>query len=517
MTAAAAPVPLAERPWPGLDIRGTSVLVIGFGRSGYAVADQCMQRGARVSVIDAADTEAHREQARILEVLGVDVRLGAEHMDELPRPAARDGEEAPEAFELVVPTPGMRPDHPLIRAAEQSGACVWGEVELARRLQAPDGPVWLGVTGTNGKTTVVTMLESILLAAGCKAVACGNVGLPLIEAALDPAGHEVLAVELSSFQLHRTEHADCEAAVVLGVGEDHLDWHGSLDAYAADKGRIYTGGRIACIYPVGDARVQGLVEDAEVVEGCRAIGLTLGAPGLSELGVVEDLLVDRAFIAERRTQAAALASLADLAHLGPHGAPAHMVYDALAAAALARAHGVDADAVREGLRAFRPGRHRAEIVAEHDGAVYVDDSKATNPEAAAASLGAAEHAVWIAGGLTKGADLAPLVAQSASRLRGAVLIGADASPFEQALAQHAPDVPVRRIAPEGNAHEIMDRAVRAAAALADAGDVVLLAPAAASMDQFADYAERGDLFVEAARGLGGATESPAGSGPGESR
>ncbi|MGP9694964.1 UDP-N-acetylmuramoyl-L-alanine--D-glutamate ligase [Brachybacterium sp. AOP25-B2-12] len=494
-----APLPIAERPWPGLDVTGSTILVAGFGVSGYAVADQTMQRGARVVVVEGADTEAVRERARILEVLGVDVRLGAEHTRTLPADVPVD---------LVVTSPGWRPDQPLLVAAAAVGIPVWSEVELARRMQAPDGPVWLGITGTNGKTTVVTMTEAILRAAGLRAVACGNVGLPVIEAALDPEGYDVLAVELSSFQLHRTEHPACEAAVVLNITEDHLDWHGSMDAYAADKGRIYAGARIACVYNTADERTLHLVEDADVVEGCRAVGLTLGAPGPSQLGIVEDLLVDRAFGQDRHSTALALLELSDLAHLGPHGAPPHIVFDALAAAALTRAHGVTPEAVREGLRGYRVGRHRAEIVASVDGVAYVDDSKATNPDAAAASLGASEHIVWIAGGATKGADVDALVAASARRLRAAVLIGSDPSPFEQALARHAADLPVRTIAPgdtgtaAGRA-DLMRRAVAEAAALARSGDVVLMAPAAASIDQFTDYAERGDLFAAAARDLPG--------------
>ncbi|MDO5661465.1 MAG: Mur ligase family protein, partial [Brachybacterium sp.] len=200
--------PIAERPWPGLDVRGARILVTGFGVSGYAVADQTMQRGARVTVVDGRDDPTTREKAQILEVLGVDVRLGPEHTAALPSDTEID---------LVVTSPGWRPDQPLLAEATERGIPIWSEIELARRMQAPDGPAWLGVTGTNGKTTTVTMLESILRAGGLRAVACGNVGLPVIEAALDPEGFDVLAVELSSFQLHWTTHLLCESAVVLGV------------------------------------------------------------------------------------------------------------------------------------------------------------------------------------------------------------------------------------------------------------------------------------------------------------
>ena len=492
-------LPAEERPWPGMDVAGLRILVTGFGVSGYAIADQTMQRGARVLVVDGADTPEIRERAQILEVLGVEFRLGAEHTRALPEDREID---------LVVTSPGWRPDQPLLAAAAARGIPVWSEVELARRMQPAYGPAWLGITGTNGKTTTVTMLESILRAAGLRAVACGNVGLPVIEAALDPEGFDVLALELSSFQLHWTEHLYCEAAVVLNVSADHLDWHGGAEEYARAKGRIFEGVRTACVYNTADETTLHLVEEADVVEGARAVGISLGAPGLSELGIIDGILVDRAFHPERRSSAAELATLADLAHLGPQGAGPHVLLDALAAAALARAHGVPAHAVRDGLRAYRMGAHRAQHLATVDGIGFVDDTKATNPAAAAASLQAAERVVWIAGGDVKGADLGPLVAAAADRLVGVVLLGLDPAPFTEALTRHAPEVPVRRIDP-GETDDVaartrlMEDAVQAARSLAAAGDVVLLAPAAASIDQFRDYAERGDLFAAAVTRLPG--------------
>lgn len=494
-------LPFVDRPWPGLDVAGLTVLVAGFGISGYAVADQTLQRGAAVIAVDESDDEQTTQRARILEVLGADIRLGPGCSRQLP--ADRD-------IDLVVTSPGWREDHPLLAAAAAAGIPVISEIELARRMQAPDGPAWLAVTGTNGKTTAVTMLESILQAAGLRAVACGNVGLPVVEAALDPTGFDVLAVELSSFQLHWTQHVQAESAAVLNVAQDHLDWHGGLDAYIAAKGRIYEQVRTACVYTVTEPRTRELVEQADVVEGARAIGIGLGAPGLSELGIVDGLLVDRAFHEDRHHSAVALASLDDLAHLGPHGAPPHLVLDALAAAALARSYGVEPDAVREGLRAYRPGHHRAEIVAVHDDIAFVDDSKATNPESARASLTAADSIVWITGGLTKDADVDQLVASVTARLRGVVLIGADPAPFARALERHAPEVPVVRPEPgtlesTEDRRRYLDEVVAAARDLAHPGDVVLLAPAAASMDQFVNYAQRGDLFAAAARALEGGT------------
>jgi UDP-N-acetylmuramoylalanine--D-glutamate ligase len=292
------------------------------------------------------------------------------------------------------------------------------------------------------------------------------------------------------------------ASACLNVAPDHVDWHGSLAAYTADKGRVYERTQVACVYNVADPVTEQLVRDADVVEGCRAVGFTLGVPGLSMLGVVDDVLADRAFVAERETSAAELATVADLADVPGAPVAPHTVANALAAAALARAHGVPAAAVRDGLRGFTPDPHRIQRVGEAAGIAWVDDSKATNPHAASASLDAFDSVVWVAGGLAKGADFSDLVARHGPRLRGAVLIGVDRAPLAQALARHAPDVPVVEVDgadTAGMPASVMQRAVAAAGRMARPGDTVLLAPACASMDQFTDYGERGDAFADAVR------------------
>jgi UDP-N-acetylmuramoylalanine--D-glutamate ligase len=253
---------------------------------------------------------------------------------------------------------------------------------------------------------------------------------------------------------------------------------------------------VACVYNDADPRTQELVRGAEVTEGARAIGFTLGAPGPGQLGVVEDLLVDRAFGSTDRSTAIELATLADVVPSAPHN-----VENALAAAALARAFGVPPEAVRDGLRGFRPDAHRIAEVAVVDGVRWVDDSKATNPHAAAASLRAYERVVWIAGGLAKGATFDDLVAGSSGRLRAAVLIGTDRADIVGALSRHAPDVPVVEVAATDST--AMDLVVAQAARIAQPGDTVLLAPACASMDMFTSYAERGDRFAAAVRRLAG--------------
>jgi UDP-N-acetylmuramoylalanine--D-glutamate ligase len=461
---------------------GVRAVVAGLGVSGFAAADNLTHQGAHVTALDESDADDRGEKGTLLEILGADVRLGPGSTALLP-----------EDVDVVVTSPGWRPSAPLLAQARGRGIPIWGEVELAWRLRDPNHAApWLAVTGTNGKTTTVQMLDYILRAHGLRSVAAGNVGLPLVEAVMDPTPYDVLAVELSSFQLHHTSSMAAESAVVLNVAEDHLDWYSSFDDYVADKGRIYERVERACVYNVADPVTERLVRDADVQEGARAVGFTLGTPDVGMVGVVDGILADRAFIEERHTSAAELGTVADLASDAPH-----FVANALAAAALARSHGVPPSAVRDGLRAFEPDGHRIAEVAELEGVRYVDDSKATNPHAAQSSLAAYDPVVWVAGGLAKGARFEDLVQAVRTRLRGVVLLGQDRGVIADALARHAPDVPVIEI--EGGDTSVMDRVVGAAADLAQPGDTVLLAPGCASMDMFANYAARGDAFAEAVR------------------
>ncbi|MEU1664088.1 UDP-N-acetylmuramoyl-L-alanine--D-glutamate ligase [Streptomyces sparsogenes] len=464
------------------DLAGRHVTVAGLGVSGVPAARALRGLGASVTVVNGSDGEKQRADAAELEALGgVTVRLG-------------DGDTWPEGTELVVTTPGWKPDSPLFRAAAEAGVPVWGDVELAWRLRGADAPPWLAVTGTNGKTTTVRMLAAILEAAGLRTAAVGNIGVSLLDVVLGDEPYDVLAVELSSYQLHWAPSLRAHSGAVLNLAPDHLDWHGSMAAYAADKGRIYEGNQVACVYNVADPATEDLVRAADVEEGCRAIGFTLGTPGPSQLGVVENILVDRAFVANRQKQAQELAEVSDVNPPAPHN-----IANALAAAALARAFGVPPTAVRDGLRAFRPDPHRVEHVADVAGVAYVDDSKATNTHAAQASLDSFEHIVWIAGGLAKGATFDELVVASAKRLRGVVLIGADRGLIREALARHAADVPVVDL--DRTDTGAMAAAVREAARLARPGDTVLLAPACASMDMFVNYNKRGDAFAAAVHDL----------------
>ncbi|GAB3188428.1 UDP-N-acetylmuramoyl-L-alanine--D-glutamate ligase [Nesterenkonia suensis] len=495
-----------DAPWEGL-----RVVVTGLGVSGFAAADTLAELGAQVVVVDGGDGESRRRDAETLEIVGVtQVLLGAEHTETLP---PVDGAPA----DLVVTSPGWRPDAPLIVEAAERGVPVWSEVELAWRLGARPGartPRWLVLTGTNGKTTTVGLLESMVRAEGLRVAACGNVGTPVLDAIRDPEGFDVLAVELSSFQLHYTELLDPVASLVLNIASDHVDWHGGFEQYCADKARIYENTQVACVYNVDDPITERMVAAADVQEGCRAIGFTTSAPGLSMVGLVEDILVDRAFVADRQRQALEIGELADFGT----AAPPHLVANALAAAALARAAGVAPEAVREGIRRHEPGEHRIQPVAKSQDVLWVNDTKATNPHAASASLKTFSDVVWIAGGLPKGVVYDELVAEVAPRLRQVILVGTDSSQLRSSLERHAPGVPVvgGRVGEDGgdgplsplerrlrgrDGADAMRAAVETAAELAERDQTVLLAPAAASMDQFASYVARGEAFIEAVAAL----------------
>ena len=474
---------------PTTSFAGRTVLVAGLGVSGVAAARALLADGADVLLTDAAQLPVVTELTT-----GGATWLGV-------------ADTVPAGVELVVTSPGWRPDSPLLVDAAGRGVEVVGEPELAWRMRiaGPDGTPapWLAVTGTNGKTTTVTMLEAILLADGRRAVAAGNVGRPLVEVvtARDEDGapaFDVIAVELSSFQLHWSSSLAPAAAAVLNVADDHTDWHGSFAAYRDAKARILE------LSPVAVADAGDPVAARLVAAHPGAVTVTLAEPGKGQLGVRAGVLVDRAFAEDPAGEV--LLERADLPVPGPHN-----TVNALAAAALARAAGVPATSVARGLAGFSGGAHRNVLVATVDGVDYVDDSKATNPHAAGASLAAYPRVVWIAGGLLKGADVDPLVAAVAPRLAGVVLLGRDRALIARSLARHAPTVPVVEV-PSGDdgrmdparadAATTMTRVVAAAASLARPGDTVLLAPAAASMDVFRDYGHRGQAFADAVRALG---------------
>jgi UDP-N-acetylmuramoylalanine--D-glutamate ligase len=449
------------------DFAHKNILVLGAGVTGNSVARFLKSQGAKVTLVDDNAADAVKPEA-------VDVQN----------------------FDAAVISPGWRQEHPLVVQILNSSLELLNEIDIAwnlRTARAP-GQKWIAVTGTNGKTTTVEMAAAILKAAGIKATACGNVGDTVIDALDRDDAYEVLVLELSSFQLHWARQAKFQAAAILNIADDHLDWHGSFEAYADAKFSILDRADIAIL----NADDGPVVTRANHFLG-RKVFFSLDTPAPGEIGVVEELLVDRGFVTDPQ-EAAMICELADIVPTVPHN-----VSNALAAAGLARAIGVPHEVIQKALQAFRPGRHRIETIHEADGISWVDDSKATNPHATAASLMSHLSVVWIAGGLAKGADMDSMIQRCAPRIKAAILIGQDRGLIETALIKFAPTIPRILIdAPVdysrgGESNSFMETIVAEAAKHAAAGDAVLLAPACASMDQFVSYADRGDRFAAAVR------------------
>ena len=459
------------------------VVVLGLGVSGFSVADTLAELGSKLLVV-AEDAEA--ELLDILDVLGVEHLTGAQ-AEGLPKNII---DFQPD---LIVTSPGVRPGHPMLQWAIESGIEIWIDVELAWRLRDKTEKVadWIAVTGTNGKTTTVQLVESMIQAEGLRAVACGNIGVPILDAIRDPEGLDALVVELSSFQLHYLGQIQPFASAVLNLANDHLDWHGSFEVYGETKSKIYQNTSVACVYNLNDLATEKMVENADVIEGARAVAFTTGLPARSQVGFVEDILCDRAFIDDRANSALEIATLEDLSQIGV--LTPHLMANVAAATALARSYSISPAAIKSAIRTFRLDAHRMELISEKNGVTWIDDSKATNPHAAAASLNSFENIIWIVGGLLKGVDVSEVIESYAGRLKAAIVIGRERQSIIESLDKYAPGVRVIEIE---QSDEIMHDAVKAALSLAETGDTVLLAPAAASMDQFKDYADRGRKFAE---------------------
>ena len=461
-------------------------VVFGLGVSGFSVADTLNELGATVLVIaDKADDKS----LDILDALGIDSLIGKDS-----ETVAKSLEEF--GAQLVVTSPGIKPDNALLVQAGDADIEIWTDIDLAWRVRDKFGKPsqWICITGTNGKTTVTQLVEQMLLSAGIRAVACGNIGKPILDAVRDPAEFEVLAVELSSFQLHYTNHIEPLASTVLNLAEDHLDWHGSMQEYGRTKGKIYNNTKLCCVYNVGDKTTSELLAKAANTDEAQAVGFTVNTPAPNEIGWVEDILVDRAFV-DDASEALELATLNDLNEsiiVSPH-----LMSNIAAAASLARSAGVQPHEIARALKEFQLDHHRIELVLRKDGIEWVDDSKATNPHAAAAALSSFDSVVWVVGGLLKGVDISDLVSKYSSKLKAAIVIGLDTAPVLEALAKHSPNTQVHEVIAEPSV--VMSEVVRIAKGIAIDGDAVLLAPAAASMDQFKDYAHRGQQFAEAVR------------------
>jgi UDP-N-acetylmuramoylalanine--D-glutamate ligase len=441
-----------------LEVAGRRVAVVGLATSGLAAVRALAARGASVGVTEARRREDVADAAAQAEAAGAEVATGGHRSEHL------DG------VDLVVTSPGVPEHADVLRWALDRRLPVWSELELGARLATVP---YVGITGTNGKTTTTEMVAAALRRAGYDAVACGNVGHPFSAAAME--GHDALAVEASSFQLRFQESFHPTVSVLLNLAADHLDWHRSEEAYRDAKARIY-GRQGAGDVHVGNRDDRASAEVSSSAP-CDVVWFTLDPPAEGEVGFQGDELVSRL-----GGDDLPLARLAE-------ATPAHRA-NAAAAAAAGLAFGVDGDAVGRSLAKFEPLPHRGRVVAEVDGVRFVDDSKATNPHAALASIRGFEHAVLICGGRSKGVDLTPMAA-AVPHVDGVVVLGEAADALEGIFVGR---VEVRR------ASSIED-AVRLARAIAAPGRAVVLAPACSSWDMFRDYGERGDRFAAAARAL----------------
>jgi len=464
----------------GVAIAHAQVLVLGGGVTGRSVAQVLSNMGAEISVYDENESsEFDFQRAKLNEVSNIN-------------------------WAAAVVSPGWRPSHPIIADLRNREIPLLNEIDLAWEIkqQVAPGQKWLALTGTNGKTSTVELTESILKAAGISAFACGNVGTPVIDAVISEQKYDYLVLELSSFQLHWSESAEFVAGSILNIALDHIDWHGSFPEYAKAKLDLLSRSVTAILN--GDD--QSVVEGSAHWQG-KKVFYTLQTPKPGEIGLVENLLVDRAFVVDPM-EAAMFCELNEVQPTAPHS-----VSNALAAAGLARAIGIDHEVIREAIKKFRPGRHRIELVLAQNGIRWIDDSKATNPHAAQASLMSELSVVWIAGGLAKGAEMSDLIAQVGSRLRGVVLIGTDRELIAHELQTKFPNVAIIRVDPKSGHdrssanNEFMNQIVTEAKQLAKDGDAVLLAPACASMDQFVSYGDRGDRFAKSVREIVGKNDN----------
>ena len=454
---------------PYSNLREKKILIAGAGVTGTAAAQALTKRGAEITLVD----EKVRANSEFSLLKPEDIVI--------------------QNFDALLVSPGWREDHPLVLAARANDLDIINEIDLAWSLK-PASQKWLGLTGTNGKTSTVELTAHMIRTGGHSAIACGNVGTTVIEAVESSEKYDYLVLELSSFQLHWLQDSNFVASAILNIAQDHLDWHGTFDAYAAAK--------ISLLDKSTTAILNG--EDSEVVTRAnhwlgRKVFFSLDTPAPGEIGIVEELLIDRAFVADP-LEASMLCELADVTPTVPHN-----VANALAAAGLARVVGIGHEKIREAIKSFKPGRHRIETVLLKDEITWINDSKATNPHAAAASIMSALSVIWVAGGLAKGAAMGDLVARVKSRVRVAILIGEDRNLIAQEIATHAPEIEVVLIdIPAGyvkgsESNSLMESVVEAARSRAKSGDTVLLAPACASMDQFLSYADRGDRFAKAVK------------------
>lgn len=441
------------------ELSGKNCLVVGAGVTGRAVHEALLKFGATSRIFDekvAGDKDVINQ--------------------------------IPSVVDLAIISPGWRTDHPVIVKLRSTGVVVLSEIDFAWQVKQVLAPKqrWIALTGTNGKTTTIKMVESIFKSAKINGVACGNVGQTVIAAVCSDKPFDYLAIELSSFQIQWSDLPRYESVVLLNIAEDHIDWHGSFENYAASKLKLLKQANKVILNKADPQIVNRVGKDS-------AVWFSLTTPAVGELGVVENLLIDRAF-STTTDQANEIAELVDITPTVPHN-----ISNALAAAALALSIGIRYEYIKAGLKNFATDHHRMELVVSKDEINWIDDSKATNPHAATASLLSNFKVIWIAGGLAKGASMGELVTRCASRIKAVILIGQDRELIASAFAEHAATTELVRVEQISDAKTLMSDVVKAAIKLAKPGDTVLLAPACASMDQFDSYVQRGELFAEAVR------------------
>lgn len=441
-------------------LAGKKCLVIGAGVTGQALKTVLENFGATVFIFD------ENNQAQSVNSLPADI-------------------------ELAITSPGWRLDHHIFADLKKADIQVLSEIDFAWLVKNELAPnqKWVALTGTNGKTTTIQMVENIFKEAGINGIACGNVGETVIAAVCKSPAYEYLALELSSFQIEWSQLPKYESVAILNISPDHIDWHGSFDSYSKAKLKLLSQAKRRVLNK----------SDIEIKNRCAqendVIWFSLDTPAPGEIGLVEELLIDRAF-SPNPQEANEISELVDITPTVPHN-----VLNAMAAAALALSIGVSYQDIKKGLQTFTTDHHRMELIRSHNEINWIDDSKATNPHAAAASIMGNLNVIWIAGGLAKGASMDNLIQQCGKRIKSAILIGKDRDLIAKALQMHAPEVAVKLIDFKVDSKQLMEDVVRAAADIAVAGDTVLLAPACASMDQFSSYVERGQLFAQAVKAL----------------
>ena len=441
-----------------MEFAGKKVLILGGGVTGSAVAKIIEELGASIKVADEKPLPDFSNHP-INDLTNLD-------------------------YDLAVVSPGWKPDHPLVKAVTSAGITITNEVDIAwnfRNLHRPNQK-WVAITGTNGKTSTTELTAAMINAAGISASACGNVGTTVIETVWSETKFEVLVLELSSFQIHWMQDPEFAAVAILNIADDHTDWHGSFESYTQAKIKLLAHTDTGII----NGQDQYLVQAISSWSG-RKIYFGLDTPAKGQLGLVEELLIDRAFV-EDLNEAGEICQLSEVQPTVPHA-----VANTLAAAGVARAVGADLESIRTAIKDYKPGRHRIELALEKNGIRWINDSKATNPHAAQASLFSATSSIWIAGGLAKGANFESLIEKCKSRIKAALLIGTDRELIATELEKHG--IEFYRI----DGANVMEAAVKKAVQLAEPGDTVLMAPACASMDQFKNYSDRGDQFISAVK------------------